>query len=99
MTDQYDPEAPAIRGIRDEARQHINEANWAPPPPIVEYMESVPALVIKPGDRVLVFVPAGTNRQTVDTMKDQLTKRVPEVAWTFLAGAVAVMRIPGDSDD
>lgn len=77
----------------------INEANWAPPPPVVERLESVPALVIQPGDRVLVFVAPGTSKASGDRIKAELANRFPDVQWTVMAGAVALMRIPGGTDD
>lgn len=58
----------------------------------------LPAIAIRPGDRVLVLLPAGTSHDKGQHLKDQLMARFPDVDWTLLAGATGIAVMPPAAD-
>jgi hypothetical protein len=55
--------------------------------------EIAEALVIHPGDKLLVRVDRGITLQEVDVLREGLSERFPEVEWTvIIADQLAVIR-------
>lgn len=48
--------------------------------------DALAALVVRPGDRVLLEVDAGFSLSQIDHVRETLTERFPGVEFTFLAG-------------
>jgi hypothetical protein len=55
--------------------------------------EIAEALVIRPGDKLLVRVDRGITVQEVEVLREGLSERFPEVEWTvIIADQLAVIR-------
>lgn len=61
------------------------------PEPVVHVVEG---LTLRPGDRVLLTLSGSTTPEQVEYMQAELTKRFPDVEFTFVADAHAI-RIEG----
>jgi hypothetical protein len=58
----------------------------------------VPALVIRPGDAVLLNVGAGADLAEWQPVLDQLRERFPEVEFTMLGGVEQIAVKPGEDE-
>lgn len=61
-------------------------------------LEKALAVTVRPGDKVMVVVPAGTDMQEVQQIGAFLQRWAPEVSFTVLAGPTHVMRVRDDDE-
>lgn len=51
------------------------------------------ALVVRPGDRVLLTVGPGHTPTECIALRDRLAEHFPDVQWTVVAGVTAVVKV------